>query len=527
MVCQNIASATRKLLTVASLSVLVACGGGGEATDEAAGASAQTAEFNRGVELAGRAVKGVISNGIVSVYPVVDEGGRLVAGSQRLSAPVRTDEDGYYVLPLSAAFSGDRFVVEVTADDRTRMKCELVQGCSEAESVAFGEVYSVGGDFSLSAVTQLSVGQSEIAVHLTPLTHMARLKAESNAQGLTLDGVAAAITEVAGMFELSEASVTARPVDITNQEELSGVDTAELHAAMIGVAIQDLANSAQFDDIAAVIKNIEDRLSQHDALVLVDQGLSTEVALDDLLYRASVELGALAQDTEVSDTVVRDVVAIVDGAQQDVMNEASLVASVSIVGQPSAVVVDEFDAFTLSVGAVAGGNIAFQWYKDDAPIMGATTSTFVREARLVDSGFYSVKVSNEVGSVNSESVYVRVVEQVADDSTGGSDESANENEGGQGGGSLEGDQIGTVLLSWDIPTEREDGTSLELYEISGYTIAYGVSETDLALEVSVVGNVTSYSLEDLQLGTYYFAIATVDSDGVRGRFSDVIAVTVD
>lgn len=85
----------------------------------------------------------------------------------------------------------------------------------------------------------------------------------------------------------------------------------------------------------------------------------------------------------------------------------------------------------------------------------------------------------------------------------------------------------SVQLSWDIPSEREDGTSLELYDIGGYTIAYGNQPDSLNSEVSIEGAlVTDYQFQGLTSGTYYFAIATVDSAALQGVYSSTITVTV-
>jgi hypothetical protein len=87
--------------------------------------------------------------------------------------------------------------------------------------------------------------------------------------------------------------------------------------------------------------------------------------------------------------------------------------------------------------------------------------------------------------------------------------------------------LSSIDLSWDIPFEREDGAALELYEIDGYMIAYGNSDSNLDSEIFVSGAlVDSYLLENLSAGTYYFAIATIDSDGTQGDYSSTIIKTV-
>jgi hypothetical protein len=87
--------------------------------------------------------------------------------------------------------------------------------------------------------------------------------------------------------------------------------------------------------------------------------------------------------------------------------------------------------------------------------------------------------------------------------------------------------LASIDLSWDIPVERENGDALELYEIDGYMIAYGNSNSNLDSEVFVSGAlVGNYLLENLSAGNYYFAIATIDSDGVQGAYSSTVIITV-
>ena len=60
------------------------------------------------------------------------------------------------------------------------------------------------------------------------------------------------------------------------------------------------------------------------------------------------------------------------------------------------------DAVTLSVSASGAPILAYQWLKDGVPISGATGSSFTRAGvQLSDAGFYSVIVSNGIGSIAS------------------------------------------------------------------------------------------------------------------------------
>lgn len=80
--------------------------------------------------------------------------------------------------------------------------------------------------------------------------------------------------------------------------------------------------------------------------------------------------------------------------------------------------------------------------------------------------------------------------------------------------------LSSIELNWEIPSFREDGSDLELFEIEGYVIAYGTESGNLTNTVDVIGSgQTSAVIDELEAGTYYFAIATIDSEGGQGAYS--------
>jgi hypothetical protein len=79
---------------------------------------------------------------------------------------------------------------------------------------------------------------------------------------------------------------------------------------------------------------------------------------------------------------------------------------------------------------------------------------------------------------------------------------------------------GPALLSWEAPTENEDGTPIE--ELVGYRIHFGASATELneILEVSGAAS-TTYAIDGLSAGTYYFAVAAYNAFGIEGPLSNI------
>lgn len=78
---------------------------------------------------------------------------------------------------------------------------------------------------------------------------------------------------------------------------------------------------------------------------------------------------------------------------------------------------------------------------------------------------------------------------------------------------------GAVTLSWDAPTARVDGTPLT--NLAGYRIFYGrMSGTyDYQIEIGNPG-VSTYIVDDLVPGDWFFALAAYDSDGLLSDHSN-------
>lgn len=89
--------------------------------------------------------------------------------------------------------------------------------------------------------------------------------------------------------------------------------------------------------------------------------------------------------------------------------------------------------------------------------------------------------------------------------------------------------VANVLLDWVTPTTREDGTYLAVSEIDAYEIYYYLADqidtgtsSSIAAQDGLGGLVTSYEIEALASGNYYFSIATIDTNGSVSRFADPI-----
>jgi hypothetical protein len=88
----------------------------------------------------------------------------------------------------------------------------------------------------------------------------------------------------------------------------------------------------------------------------------------------------------------------------------------------------------------------------------------------------------------------------------------------------------TLQIVWQAPSVREDGSALVGSDIAGYEIYYTSiapdnTTVDQFIEVGSADK-TSYIMEQVPAGEYHFAIATVDTTGVKSSISDVVTTVV-
>lgn len=84
---------------------------------------------------------------------------------------------------------------------------------------------------------------------------------------------------------------------------------------------------------------------------------------------------------------------------------------------------------------------------------------------------------------------------------------------------------GAVNLSWVAPTENTDGSPL--LDLAGYEIYWG-SESGSYPDSFNISNpgITTYTVENLTVGTHYFAIKATNSAGIASTFSNEVVATV-
>lgn len=82
--------------------------------------------------------------------------------------------------------------------------------------------------------------------------------------------------------------------------------------------------------------------------------------------------------------------------------------------------------------------------------------------------------------------------------------------------------VGTASISWQPPTQNDDGSALK--DLAGYVIRYGRSPSSLDKRVTVKDpRTTTQVVKELGKGTWYFTVSSLKKDGLEGRPSPPVS----
>jgi hypothetical protein len=84
----------------------------------------------------------------------------------------------------------------------------------------------------------------------------------------------------------------------------------------------------------------------------------------------------------------------------------------------------------------------------------------------------------------------------------------------------------SVTLTWTAPLTRVDGSSLILGDIKGYELSYGQQANSLDNKVDIPGQETSYTIENLATGTWYFQLRIYDYNNLYSQPSEILEYIV-
>jgi hypothetical protein len=85
--------------------------------------------------------------------------------------------------------------------------------------------------------------------------------------------------------------------------------------------------------------------------------------------------------------------------------------------------------------------------------------------------------------------------------------------------------LSTATIGWAAPTQNTDGSNIT--NLSGYVISYGNSASALTQSVTVSDpTATSYTVQSLAAGTWYFSVTAIETDGSSSAPSSMVSTTL-
>jgi hypothetical protein len=83
---------------------------------------------------------------------------------------------------------------------------------------------------------------------------------------------------------------------------------------------------------------------------------------------------------------------------------------------------------------------------------------------------------------------------------------------------------GTATVTWHPPTANTNGTAIS--NLAGYTVYYGTSQSSYSSVKVANPGLTSYTIDNLSPGTYYFTVAAYNTAGMTSTNGPIASKTV-
>jgi len=78
----------------------------------------------------------------------------------------------------------------------------------------------------------------------------------------------------------------------------------------------------------------------------------------------------------------------------------------------------------------------------------------------------------------------------------------------------------SFILSWDVPAERADGSTLEPTDIGGYRIYYGIESGVYLGKIDITdAGATQLQVSGVPSGKYFAVMTTIDTNGRESAYS--------
>ena len=204
--------------------------------------------------------------------------------------------------------------------------------------------------------------------------------------------------------------------------------------------------------------------------------------------------------------------AAASGSASNSKSSVGATTSLSLQGSPSSTVVAGSSYYFQPVAQGASSSASFSISgKPNWAMFSSSTGQLTGSPQADQVGSYgniTITVNDGSGTSTIGPFNINVV------STDSASNVASTSGSGSGSGS------GSATLVWDVPTVNTNGSTLQ--DLAGYKIYYGNSDTDLSRVIDVASaSATSYVIEQLGSGTYFFAISAYNRAGLESAMKMV------
>jgi|GEM_PF-940622 len=324
----------KSIIALALASTLAACGGSSDnTTGPTAGPTTSSTVVN------GRAIKGVLSNAVVTVYKFDKNGTPVKLTSDELEkADVSTDDSGNYSFTV-LNYDGPIKIELSPSTDRskpTTMICDAPVGCGDTPFGANINLTVADPTFNLAAISVVDKNsQGAVKMNVSALTHLAAALIEADNAGVTADSVSENSQKIATTFGIKGDITKLEPTVIdgtgTNVAEENNKD--ELLYGTVNAGIMAALFSGENDGtgvLSGKLKDVALKLVANDGELLGsqdDDDSTFELALDDITKGQTAVLAAAAE-TNKEDGVE----STIDLAQLETELENELIFKLSTIG---------------------------------------------------------------------------------------------------------------------------------------------------------------------------------------------------
>lgn len=197
-----------------------------------------------------------------------------------------------------------------------------------------------------------------------------------------------------------------------------------------------------------------------------------------------------------------------------------LEAAVMLIAQPESRVAAPGSKVEFSIVATSNRALRYYWYKNGVMLSAKDAKLVIASVNASHAGTYSCLVSDGTDIKGRCAEFTLTVQDIAPPVPPGPTATCK--------CECPLPTARNATLSWNHPGYRADGSVLPSNQISGYQIyAMGGPEASAAsTKLDDLQLVTSYISGNLQPGTHYFRVKTVDSKGLLSAFSDLVTVTI-